>query len=415
MAVKNQTDWKPEIDKKKNQIIYTPKKEDDRKAQADLIKKIIIVGHTKIPTGFYKEGWGLTRPASTYLIPILEKKYRGKTITLIFKENQKFQIRVVGKKVEIKLDYIKYKQMLSELSAMKTESNKKIKSRLVGNLSQWFPKIFDGIAQTNTVTDYTPGDLSNVLKDEKKILDSLSDKDQESLVRFYNLLSEKASSNIKPRKFDQEIGQIRASKNISQRLYIQPVIKKFEDQLKKKTQSEQWWQGFFKMHLLDFNTNYHKLLDKQNIDIGIRIPDFIAIDNYNYIDVIEIKRPDTPILLEDRSHKNYYWTSDVVKAISQTENYIHSLSTGSDKLTVYLQTRESLDVRAVRPKGIIIVGSNRELKDHVKSENFRILNDSLKNITVITFDDVLTNLKSLASKLETKKKKRARRSGKKRK
>lgn len=405
----NTVAWQPQIDVKKNQVIYIPLKSDDgRKSQADTISKITINGFTKIPTGFYKQGWGLTKPASRYLLPLLEQTFKNKKIELFFKEGQKFKVEKSGNIVSIYFDYKEYKTLLSELSSMNTENNKKIKLRLANSLSDWFPGTFNKFLPKIETTDYVPGDLNNFISKDKKLSRLLSEKDKDAILGLVNEFSEATSANIKPRVFNQQIGLVKNSKNISQKLYLQPVIKKFEAILKKGKQEESEWQDFFKAHLLDFNTNYHLLIDKQNVDIGIKIPDFLAVDNYNYIDVIEIKRPDTELLLFDKSHKTYYWSAEVAKAISQTENYIHALATGSDKIATYLRTRRGLDVRAVRPKGIMIIGANDQLLDAVKSESFRILNDSLKNITIVTFDDVLINLKSLISKIENKQPRKSR-------
>jgi hypothetical protein len=55
----------------------------------------------------------------------------------------------------------------------------------------------------------------------------------------------------------------------------------------------------------------------------------------------------------------------------------------------------------LKPKAFLIIGSSKELKNNEnKKKDFRLLRRLFKNIELITFDELLDNLKSLASKFE---------------
>ena len=60
-----------------------------------------------------------------------------------------------------------------------------------------------------------------------------------------------------------------------------------------------------------------------------------------------------------------------------------------------------MEARIIRPRGFIIAGRRTQLISEVMEDNFRLLNDSLKNISIILFDELLAGLKSFLSKLKT--------------
>jgi hypothetical protein len=62
--------------------------------------------------------------------------------------------------------------------------------------------------------------------------------------------------------------------------------------LKKRNQKESEWQEFLKKNMLFINSAYIKLIEKKNIHISVSIPDFLLIDQFQFMDVFEIKKPD---------------------------------------------------------------------------------------------------------------------------
>ena len=164
------------------------------------------------------------------------------------------------------------------------------------------------------------------------------------------------------------------------------------------TQLETLWQKFFDAHLLYLIFSYKALFSKIELQLedDDKIPDFIGVNHYNGLDVIEIKTHLTPALVWDGSHKNYSFSSELSKAIIQVTNYIdaikqHSFS-DNDKRKITAYTNEE---NLYRPRGIIIVSSTDRL---VKSErgdtsklirDFTKLRNSLHDIEILTFDEVI--------------------------
>jgi hypothetical protein len=65
-----------------------------------------------------------------------------------------------------------------------------------------------------------------------------------------------------------------------------------------------------------------------------------------------------------------------------------------------LKDRHGIDIRAVRPRGIILVGDSRNLTLPKEHDDFRLLSQGIKNITFLTYDELLTRLRNYISVLE---------------
>ena len=135
------------------------------------------------------------------------------------------------------------------------------------------------------------------------------------------------------------------------------------------------------------------------MSISVSYPDFVLADVYGFVDVFEIKRHETPLMALDESHDNYYWKPDIVKAISQIENYIDEIVRNADDYVRAVKKKKGVDIRVVRPRGYIIAGTSSQFKNKKESGDFRKLGVSLKNISFILYDELLENLRNLRSKL----------------
>jgi hypothetical protein len=166
----------------------------------------------------------------------------------------------------------------------------------------------------------------------------------------------------------------------------------------KISQLETLWQKFFDEHLLYLIFSYKGLFSKieLQLDGDDKVPDFIGVNHYNGLDVIEIKTHLTPALVWDPSHKNYSFSSELSKAIIQTTNYIDAIKQHSfsddDKRKITTYTDEE---NLYRPRGIIIVSSTNKLVKNGRGDttklnrDFTKLRNSLHDIEILTFDEVI--------------------------
>lgn len=162
---------------------------------------------------------------------------------------------------------------------------------------------------------------------------------------------------------------------------------------------EALWQKYFEKYLLYLIFTYKKVFPKvelQNIEGEKKYPDFIGVNHYNGLDVIEIKTHLKHILSWDPSHNNFYFTPEMSKAIVQTVNYMDAIVRERFQRTEDIENitqftdRENL----YHPRGIIILSSTTQLttkrnKDEELLRDFTKLRNNLNNIEILTFDEIL--------------------------
>lgn len=147
-------------------------------------------------------------------------------------------------------------------------------------------------------------------------------------------------------------------------------------------------QCFLKENLWMFGNDYVYIVENGKINAQ-NILDMVPQNFESYIDIIEVKLPKERPFNFDDSHKNYYSTSHLTKAIAQTQNYIFEL----EKKTVDEEYQKENSCKVIRPKGIILFGSQDPLNEEER-QYLRILNSSYHNLQVITYQQLLEKAKN---------------------
>lgn len=142
-------------------------------------------------------------------------------------------------------------------------------------------------------------------------------------------------------------------------------------------------QKFLKENIWMFGNDYAFVVQNNKIS-PTNILDLMPQNMESYVDIIEVKLPIERLFNYDSSHQNYYPTSNLTKAIAQTQNYIFEL----ENKTHDEQYQQINSCRVIKPRGIILCGSDRDLNDDEK-KYLRILNSSFHNIMVITYQQLL--------------------------
>lgn len=368
------------IDEKKKTIEYFLH---PTAAQTQWIKSINIEGFSKLPGGFSAKGAGLTPKGIAYLMP---KKLSEKigSFDLIVSIKDKTEVSKAGR---VTINYNDLRNTTRHLSSVKSENYKVFKAAANADIHNLFPSyVADGI----TTSQYKTDQILKILK-TKDILDKLSGRDVDALAEFFPPFIKRFSERISQKK---KVFDIQKSKKAIQIVYLEDVAKKFEAKIQAKNQTEASWQEFFGEYFLLFNPNYVHVFEKRNLSLSGKFPDFLPIDLYGYLDIFEIKRPDTTVMEYDGSRKNYFWSKELSKAIAQVESYLDSAVRYGPLLVQEIKKAEKIDIKVIRPRGFIIAGSRKQIKDENMEEYFRLLNSSLKNISVIFYDDVLNNVRS---------------------
>jgi hypothetical protein len=167
-------------------------------------------------------------------------------------------------------------------------------------------------------------------------------------------------------------------------------------------QMETLWQKYFEDYLLYLIFSYKKIIPKvelkdfQNID---NKPDFVGINHYGGVDVLEIKTHLKDVLVWDKSHKNFAFSSEMSKSIIQTINYMEGVSRLNFKYPKDERDliKESIEKENLyHPRGIIIISSKnkifkgtKEIDNERLQRDFTKLRNSIQNIQILTFDEIL--------------------------
>jgi len=380
------------IDKEKKKIDYFLDPS-SKCPQFKWIQKINLIGFTRLPAGFKRNGRGLTSGGYLILRSLFEKLGE---FELIISTTGKNTIRRLKNKdkYRVTLNYFDLRKILSVLRSINQESYNSLGVAVKNFLNRNFPRRFKKAKDGGLV--YQRNQFRNLLNKEE-VIKNLSNEDIQRLIEFFPEFIKYYGDKFKTK---DKLFSISKSKNATESVYLENVIKEFEERLKAKTQDEYRWQDFLRNYILIFNSNYTSILEKRNLSLSGRYPDFLLVDVYNYLDIYEIKKPNTVLLRFDKDRGNYYWSPELSKAISQIENYIHYANKNSAQLREEIKKRNGREIRVVKPRGFIIVGKREQLKDEIMEDNFRLLNDSLKNVDIILYDELLNNLKNFLKRLK---------------
>lgn len=139
--------------------------------------------------------------------------------------------------------------------------------------------------------------------------------------------------------------------------------------------------------------------------------DFLTMNRYGFLDIVELKKSDEYLFKLDDSHDNIVPTAKLSTAISQVNNYLMmlpydiekgALIKGSESATgmlvigcdKYLMSKENIEKHA--KKGGI---SNEMVKKKVRKA-LRDLNYSYSHIQIVLYDEILDNLDNFINQME---------------
>jgi hypothetical protein len=346
----------------------------------------------------YKRGFGFTR----FLSPLV--KYLADNCQSVSRIAISSEKKTEMKDFEIVFNRTDLDKLYSQIKPLKEKQSDEMELLVNNVLSEFFPSV------SKQDKNYFSGDLARFIQEKKQIENNLSDDDVQAINDvIYSINPE--HNFFKKRK-------ILITKEKIDTIYLEDLIKRYKSLLLRKADSknlEKSWQEFFSDNVLYFNLGYTERFEKERIqgDKKINIPDFMLLDIYGYLDILEIKTHLKQILSFDKGRKNFYWTTEICKAISQVENYIDSIIIEEDRIIKNIRDEYGISVDAVRPLAYIIISSRDYLagkntkkyggKDKVKLwRDFRRLNNSLKNIRIILYDELVDIFENALKRLKNK-------------
>lgn len=392
-----------EIFKNTNKVIHFPFKTNNGVPKFGNIEKIIYedMPHS-LPAGFIKsakKGYGFTRELAPVLYSIQDKLPNIKQI-IVSPNNQ-------SKKIDnntINFKYADLKEARERISPLLSKQSNEKKVLVEEILSGLLPEDFDYDEE-----EYEKGLLHNFIQKYDLTPEKLSDSDLEGISKII--------SQLPPNHEFIRTRKIISTKEKIDKVFLEDIVEQYSKILEQKTDTkrlEDKWQEFFNDNILYFNFGYVERFEHERIkgDKSLDIPDFILLNTYGYLDVFEIKTHLKPLLTYNDGRNNFYWTSIASQAISQAENYIDSIIKEED--TIIKNIRDEYDIHnidAVRPIVYIIASSEDflagEKTNEYKGKNkkklwndFRRLNNSLKNIEFVLYDDLLDVFNNMLKRIK---------------
>ncbi|MFA5115709.1 MAG: Shedu anti-phage system protein SduA domain-containing protein [Candidatus Omnitrophota bacterium] len=236
--------------------------------------------------------------------------------------------------------------------------------------------------------EYTSVILSNdavTIDIVKRILESEKNKDA-----IYQLFKDQYP------EFDKKI---LAYKLVQARKKSLEEFKVSLDDVNKKERD--YWQPFLERNRWMFGLSYFVLLDESRIDLW-DTADYLFESEDGFIDIVEIKHPHFEFWQKDaigkyKKYRSYLQPSEELKgAITQATNYIFQLE---KKFSDPDWQRKNHCGTPVKPSCTVIFGRSNNW-DLEEKTAFRLLNDSLHGIDIITFDHLYSRAALLLQSLE---------------
>lgn len=355
-----------------------------------------------LPSGFLKvarTGYGFHRDLSPLLFVLYDALPQLNHVIV----SSSLPSQVNGE-TEVVLNLKDLNKARPNIHALNSEQREEMNILANNILVRFFPDNF-----TQKTVGYQKGQLSNFLISYTVKSRMLSKGDFLALSSLFSTLP-----------LDHEYVRSRGvldSKESFDRIYIEDITQRYRDLLKQKTDTdtlEARWQEFFRDNILYFNFGYVERFEKERIqgDKKLNIPDFILLNIYGYLDIFEIKTHLTQLLRFDDGRKNFFWSTPAAQAISQAENYIDSLIKVEDTIIKNIRDEYAIhNVNAVRPVVYIIASSKPHIAGKLTSQyrggmrvkmwnDFRRLNNSLKNISFVPYDELLNVFSNMLSRLK---------------
>jgi hypothetical protein len=143
------------------------------------------------------------------------------------------------------------------------------------------------------------------------------------------------------------------------------------------------FQKWFEENTWIFGKNYVHRVPKRTVGLESRA-DLIYISVDGFADLVELKKSILPrsILLPDASHKTFYPSAELSRALAQAMHYLQVIEDHR------LQLVELVKIPVLRPTITIVIGRSNDWDEPMRKQ-LRILNSTLLNVKVLMYDHLL--------------------------
>ncbi|WP_200979844.1 Shedu immune nuclease family protein [Echinicola sp. 20G] len=368
------------VDKQNHTIQFFPREDDF------FLNKILIEGFDRIPDDFSDNGY-IKQGVQYYLNKKLENK---SIVSLTISKDSDSAIRKVRNEdsYRLTLKYDDFKTLREKFIVVNNQSTRSKNDILDGFFYNLFPDKFE--ENTSTAQQQYRNVIKNLNTD---IIEHLTPDD---LIKFEGFITELLDKRYQSNS--HKFLQLARTKIRVDTIAIDRILDEFKQNVKNSI-SENLWGKYLKKNLFLLDSKYVKILPELNVILrGSRNVDFGMIDTKGYLDIFEIKKPETPLLSNDTDRGNFYWHTTTVKAIVQAEKYLFNAERKASILADDIRREEKINVKVVKPRAILITGHSEQLDTEEKRDDFKVLRQSLKNIDIILYDELLEGLENQKNK-----------------
>ena len=173
----------------------------------------------------------------------------------------------------------------------------------------------------------------------------------------------------------------------------QKVVKELDTRLQtggfsETTGNDSWQKWIYENNWL-FGVNYKKPIEKTKINITGIMPDYLFPTLDGFVDILEIKLPDNPVINKDTSHSgSWKWTAETNGAIGQVVNYLSEIDRLSLEIEKNIKIEYGYEISLLKPRAYILIGDSSDW-DGGKKEGLRKMDHALHGIEILTYKDLL--------------------------
>ena len=311
----------------------------------------------------------------------------GKYISSVLDSSDPYDVSInISPKIEIRLTYIFDKKEVSGVQISKLDNK--------GQIIQIHLSTLDWQGILKLLHIFSEMDLSAIAH-RSLIIDGNLTQDPEALKKFLSTVAADQEGRDKMKEILKNFNAIKKGDidEIAERNnavnFFDSILNNSENFSKYKTKlgvgkDEEAWQRFFEFNPWILGSDFVEILEERVLDED-NITDLPIKDYDGFVNIIELKLP-----TED------FWTLDnnpvanLTKSIMQCMRYI----TETERRMNDKKKTDKLGANILKPRITLIYGRNTNW-DQLNFEQFRILNSSFHNISILTYDHVLARAKKI--------------------
>ncbi len=198
-----------------------------------------------------------------------------------------------------------------------------------------------------------------------------------------------ADTELSEELFNALRGAIRLSE-------MKTAVAQLRGYLESGINDEQRYQKWCEAHSWAFGNAYVMRDEVREISPGDHLDLLLPTVISGYRDIVELKRPDMKVLFYDDTHRNYYFSADVSRAIGQCHRYLDVLHEVAAQ-----GLRDHPEIVAYHPRAIIVIGRSSNW-DIEQLKALHGLNRRLTSVTIMTYDQLLAQGERLVDMLNAK-------------